>query len=404
MPNFCCKILANFTAMEQEKIDNFTEKLKTAFNEGNLVKLTLSKLRAKENDLQKITITPVRLKAGLKVNFVYSYKKRDITKNYSLDESLDLIKNGLAEDFLSADMYIVGENVKLLIDKKNVAKLLIKKIDLPKPVSLNHNRIKERAIVTQDNIWLREVGITNAAWQVKHEMKDKYLQINRYIELLQPEIERLEKKDHLTVVDMGSGKGYLTFALYQHLTNSYYKNINMKGVEYRPDLVDICNRIATKAGFENLEFLQGTIENTQFADPDILIALHACDTATDDAIFRGISQNASLIVCAPCCHKQIRKAMKVENEFSSVLKHGILEERQAELLTDGLRALIMEVFGYKTRVFEFISSEHTSKNIMIVGRKVGINEARKAKVLEEITAVKRLFGIERHYLEDLLNM
>jgi SAM-dependent methyltransferase len=390
--------------MQQDKTTIFFDKLQTAFHEGNLVKITLSKLRDKENDLQKIIISPVKLKAGVRLSFVYRYKTRDITKNFLPDEAVHFIEQSLEFDFLNADMYIVGENVKLLIDKKDTARLLTQKIDLPKPVSLNHNRIKERAIVTQDNIWLREVGITNASWQVKHEMKDKYLQINRYIELLQPEIDRLEKKDKFTVVDMGSGKGYLTFALYQHLTNSSYENVNMKGVEYRPDLVDICNRIAVKAGFENLEFLQGTIENTQFADPDILIALHACDTATDDAIYRGISQNASLIVCAPCCHKQIRKAMKVENEFSSVLKHGILEERQAELLTDGLRALLMEVSGYKTRVFEFISSEHTSKNIMIVGRKVGINEARKAKLLDEIAAVKRFFGIDRHYLEDLLSI
>jgi hypothetical protein len=168
-------------------------------------------------------------------------------------------------------------------------------------------------------------------------------------------------------------------------------------------LVDICNTIAQKAGLANLNFVKGTIEKAELNKIDILIALHACDTATDDAIYRGIKSEAELIVCAPCCHKQIRKAMNVTNELNNVTRFGILKERQAEIITDTIRAMILEAHGYKTNVFEFISLEHTPKNVMIVGRKTK-DKKNKKEILNNIAAIKRLYGIEKHYLETLLNI
>ena len=178
----------------------------------------------------------------------------------------------------------------------------------------------------------------------------------------------------------------------------------MTGVEFREDLVTICNSIAEKSSFNKLRFLKGTIADTRLEKIDILIALHACDTATDDAIFRGIKSDASLIVCAPCCHKQIRKAMNVTNELSNVTKFGILKERQAEILTDTIRAMIMEAYGYKTNVFEFISLEHTPKNVMIVGKQTGKENPDKQQILSNIAAIKKVYGIEKHYLETLLGI
>jgi hypothetical protein len=202
---------------------------------------------------------------------------------------------------------------------------------------------------------------------------------------------------------MGSGKGYLTFALYDYLCNKLKLDPNITGIEFRQDMVDLSNQISKIAGFEKLKFEQGTIENAKLSQIDVLIALHACDTATDEAIFKGIISEASLIVCAPCCHKQIRKEMRITSEFSEITKHGILEERTAETITDGLRALIMEVFGYKTKVFEFISGEHTPKNVMIIGRKTKAS-VDKVKILNEISKIKSMFGIKIHRLETLLNI
>jgi hypothetical protein len=270
-----------------------------------------------------------------------------------------------------------------------------------KPVaSFSHDRMKERIILPKDNIYLRELGILNSNFEVRNEMNDKYLQINNYIGLLGPFIRELSLPAGFHVADMGSGKGYLTFALYDYLTNIIGLSPVMTGVESRDDLVKLSNAIAEKAGFTKLKFVNGTIREAALEQIDMLIALHACDTATDDAIFRGITAGASLIVCAPCCHKQIRKEFHVSNELKSVTKHGILEERQAEIITDGIRALILEAHGYKTKVFEFISMEHTPKNIMIVGRKLSGNPAGRKNIWERISAIKNLFGIQRHYLEE----
>jgi hypothetical protein len=134
----------------------------------------------------------------------------------------------------------------------------------------------------------------------------------------------------------------------------------------------------------------------------MLIALHACDTATDDAIYKGIQANAKVIICAPCCHKQIRKQMAPQNELKNITKHGILLERQAEIVTDTIRSLILEAYGYKTKVFEFIATEHTPKNVLIVGTKSEKNEAAKKESLDKVSGLKNLFNIKTHYLETLL--
>ncbi|MFT4665780.1 MAG: hypothetical protein ACI9XB_002737, partial [Gammaproteobacteria bacterium] len=158
---------------------------------------------------------------------------------------------------------------------------------------------------------------------------------------------------------------------------------------------------ATAVGFSNLTFEEGFINTFDLVQTDILIALHACDTATDDAIAKGIAAGAQLIVCAPCCHKQIRRAIKSSEQLQSVLDHGILKERQAEIVTDTIRALLLESQGYKTKVFEFISTEHTGKNVMIVGEKHE-RKVDKAYYQAEIEKLKSSFGIEAHYLEGLL--
>ena len=205
------------------------------------------------------------------------------------------------------------------------------------------------------------------------------------------------------MADMGSGIGFLTFALYDYLLNHQQK-AEVVGIEFRKDLVDLCNNIAKKANFDQLHFVEGTIDSYESEKINLLIALHACDTATDDAIYKGIKANAELIVVAPCCHKQIRREMekgKAKNEVNFITKHGIFLERQAEMVTDGMRALILEYFGYKTKVFEFVSGVHTPKNVLVVGvkgKKLPTSQ-KQAEILKEIKATKAYFGIGYHYLE-----
>ena len=245
------------------------------------------------------------------------------------------------------------------------------------------------------------LGVCDNNGRVKDKQQDKNKQINRYVELMSSWLSKLDSSKTQHIVDMGSGKGYLTFALYDYLTNSLKQNIKMIGVELRPELVSLCMEIRKACEFDGLEFVSKDINDFKSDEIDILIALHACDTATDSAIFKGIRSNANLIVCAPCCHKQVRRDMKERSKFNSITKHGIFKERQAEMLTDTLRTLIMEKEGYKTKAFEFISNEHTRKNIMLVGKKTN-DKVDQTKIKKEIEFLKKSFKIERQELEDLL--
>ncbi len=390
--------------MQKKQLEQFNQILTEGFQSGKLVKITLSKPRNKQSALRNIVITPVKLREGIMMHFVSRFATRDEARNYSINDALQLISEALDNVFFNADMYLQDRNVRVMLDKKGEAKLLVNKISSPLTPEFSHDRVKQRLVKTLNNPWLVHLGICNQQGEVRREMTDKYLQINRYIELLEPVIEKLEPFQNLTLADMGSGKGYLTFALYQYLTETLRKSVSMTGVEYRSDLVVKCNTVAALCGLKGLSFRQGTIENTTIEPVDVLIALHACDTATDDAIFRGISDNASVIVCAPCCHKQVRNSMKVPNRLNPMLKHGILLQRQAEMVTDAIRALMMEAWGYSTRVFEFIPLEHTAKNVMIVGRKTGTGLSRKEVILEQISELKEMFGVKYHYLEKLLGV
>jgi hypothetical protein len=388
--------------MKNKQLETFFEKLNQFLKNQTLRKLSLSNQRNKSSDLKLIIITLVELKKGLNLKFIYRYNTRDITKNHSFTEAVEIIQKSLESEFYNADMNSVDENVKLIINSKGKMKLKVHHVENSTPLVFEHDRKKERLISTKNNIYLRELGIVNSSFELRHEMRDKYMQINRYIEILKLEIGALKIKGQVSVADMGSGKGYLTFALYDYLVHSLQIKANVTGVEFREDLVVSCNEIARKSGFENLRFIKGTIEDTQLPASEILIALHACDTATDDAIYRGIRENSKLIVCAPCCHKQVRKDFQPTTPIDSILKHGILRERQAELITDGIRALLMEAWGYKTKVFEFISSEHTPKNLMITGRKVADRQNPDPEIIKKIVELKMLFGLGSVYLENLL--
>jgi SAM-dependent methyltransferase len=272
---------------------------------------------------------------------------------------------------------------------------------------LEHDKEKKRLIKPTEKAYLVDLKITDEQGNVFKNAQDKYRQINHYVEILSSLIKDSAIENLHKVVDMGSGKGYLTFALYDYLHNTLGLKTQVQGVEYRQDMVDLCNQFAQNASFDGLSFTQGTILDYEQKDISMLIALHACDTATDDAIFKGLQSDAELIVVAPCCHKQIRREIeknKAQNELKFLTKYGIFLERQAEMVTDGIRALILEYFGYKTKVFEFISDAHTPKNVLVVGIKSGINPKRQEEILQEIAQTKAYFGIDYHHLERLTQL
>lgn len=380
---------------------DFLQLFSNAVQENGFIKLTLGGKRDKQSDLKNVFVKPVVLKTGEKLSFIYRYNTKDITKNFSTEEAVKSIKILLQQNFFNADLFTAANDFQLL-QQNDKTKMITKPASHQRQSSLQHDRQKKRWIAASGNIYLQQLGVTNHQGMVKKEMQDKYRQINHYVEIIDGILKDAALKNEIRVTDMGSGKGYLTFALYDFLTNTLQRNVHVTGIEIRPDLIDTCNRIAASARFTNLYFKNGSIAGTDITGTDILIALHACDTATDDAIYSGIQAEAKVIVVAPCCHKQIRKQLKPDNALSAITRHGILLERQAEMVTDSIRALLMEAAGYTTKVFEFIESVHTPKNVMIAGIKSN-NPLNKQEALDKVTALKAMFNIREHYLEKLLD-
>ncbi|WP_439584768.1 class I SAM-dependent methyltransferase [Dyadobacter bucti] len=385
-------------------LHEFISEFRTSLDNNTFAKLSLGNYQGKEENLKNIYVKKTLIKKEEKLSFTYRYKTRDIVKNYTFEEAVQLVDVFLQGDFFIATLFALSFELQFEILKNNKITLKKKPVELKGIPAPEHDKAKKRLIQSGDKAYLTELKITDQQGNVYKNAQDKYRQINHYVELLSPLLKEIPAGKPLRVVDMGSGKGYLTFALYDYLKNVLQLDTSVTGVEYRPDLVELCNEIAQNAGFGNLDFKEGSIEDYDSAGTDVLIALHACDTATDDAIYKGITAGSELIVVAPCCHKQVRREIeknKTINDLSFLTRHGIFLERQAEMVTDGIRALILEYFGYKTKVFEFISDAHTPKNVMIVGTKDARNSIDKNAILKKIKEAKEYFGIGYHHLEKI---
>jgi hypothetical protein len=367
------------------------------------VKLLLSKYRGAEPDLQRLTIRPITLRGEAALSFVYSYKTRDITKNLTPDEGLATIRQLLDTDFKTAHLFGTNEESQLDISKKGKALLHTRTLTQAATIAGGHDREKKR-FVDINRAYLTALGITDQQRQLIPAMSRKWKQINKFVEVFSQALATsgLALDKPLTVVDFGSGKGYLTFALHDYLQHTLHNAAQVTGVELRQNLVDLCNATASSLASGDLTFVCGDVKTHAPKNVDVMIALHACDIATDYAIHYGIRANAAIIMCSPCCHKQIRPQMRSPALLTPMLQYGVHMGQQAEMVTDSLRALLLEANGYSTKVFEFISLEHTDKNKMILAVKRQSPGDNKA-VLEQIAAIKTFYGIEEHCLESLLH-
>lgn len=376
----------------------FIEQLSRSIQDDTFVQLTLSKAGGKDKSLKNVYARLIELKSNPVITFTLRYPTKDITKNHSVEEGIAMIDLWLGNDFLEGNLFTLKEDISIQYNKKRKARLFTRPASKQKQPDKQHNKVKRYAI-TPDAPYLYAMGISSKQGKILAQSQRKYRQINKYIEIIDSLLNQhkgLSNAPH--IVDMGSGKGYLTFALYQHLKEGLGWSPTVMGIELREQLVDFCNGLSTEIGYSGLSFAAQDIHDYQPERIDLLIALHACDIATDIAIAKGIQAEAEIIIVAPCCHKQIRKEMNCQTDMQAILKHGIMEERQAEMITDGIRSLLLEAHGYETKVFEFISTQHTPKNVMIVGVKGKKNE----KATQQIDAIKEQFGIGYHYLEKLL--
>ncbi|MBR5602671.1 MAG: SAM-dependent methyltransferase [Bacteroidales bacterium] len=417
-------------------MQNFIDKLQSSLKEGSFVKLTLSKPVGTRliayvgtrliasvqgqsiEELRNVYVKPTILKNEKMYSFTYRYERRDETKNYDAEQTLEVITELLSGIFLNASLFTLTEDVTLLVSKKGKATVMCKAVKEQREQNVQHDKVKNRLINT-DNPWWFKLGLTTREGKVTADMQHKFKQICKYVEIVDGVMKNVKFDGKIRIADMGAGKGYLTFALYEYLTQKCKYDIMMEGVEIRHDLVVKINEIIKESNLKDFRFVESSIESfgcgcqqtmpkvqsSEFkvqSQLDVLIALHACNTATDDAIIKGIKSGAKLIICAPCCHKQIRQEMEKSKVVDPITRYGIFLERQAVMITDAIRALIMEYYGYKTQVMEFIEMEHTPKNILLVGRKSDA-PVDKESILKQIEELKKQYGIERHYLERIFD-
>ena len=387
-------------------VDEFFAGLAVHLERGSLSRLVLAKYAGPPSDLQRVTVRPLLLRGQPHLSFVSSHATRDVTRNEPLAQGLASLRGLVGPVFRHAHLLAEGEDLELRLSQRGKASLQRQSSDRTPADPALHDRAKRR-LIELDTPFLAALGVTDASGAsvpaLVPAMARKYKQINKFVEIIDHAIAAspLHTAPRLRVADFGSGKGYLTFAVHHHLSREPGRELDVRGIELREDLVRLCQRAADRLGLAGLHFEQGDVRDHAVRPLDVVIALHACDTATDHALHLGVRAGASLIVCSPCCHKELRPQMKSPALLAPMLGHGIHLGQQAEMLTDSLRALLLQAHGYDTQVFEFVALEHTSKNKMILAVKRAAPLPAEP-VLAQIRALKDFYAVREHCLEVLL--
>jgi SAM-dependent methyltransferase len=395
-------------------------KLAESLARGTFARLVLSSPVAKGDTPQKILGRFVMLKGAPHLSLTLRHATRDVTQNLPVADAVEWMRRQLGVAFRSALVCTTQRDWQFISNEAGEGRLIDHQPSSKQAPSREHDQKRSGVLDEAANDWLQGLGVLDRDGKLRASMADKHRQINHYLEILShlatdcgwsgaPVSDPARghgnhepgRRPALQFVDMGCGKGYLTFGLWHLFHRVWQQPVSVKGVESRADLVATTNKLAKQIKADGLEFVSGTIEASNLPRVDALIALHACNTATDDAIKRGIELGAKLIVVAPCCHKELRPKLGKPEPLAAVLSHGLMEERIAEWLTDGLRALFLEWAGYRTKVMEFVGSEHTPKNLMIaaVREREPFSDPGARKRIEEL---KAFFGIQQQALDSLL--
>ena len=389
-----------------DALSQFLTRLRSSLDDGSLVKLTLGHPAEPSSALRKLLVRPVTIRGETRLAVVSRFLTRDETKNYPFAEALALVEARLGAEFLSANLFTQTQEAQLELGKKNRLRIVQA---VRAAATLEHDRNRVRWVEPRSR-YLQELEVTDSRGKVRERMGDKFRQIERFVDLLASafhESSLIGLDRPLVMADMGSGKGYLTFAAYDYFERVEKASAQVTGVEARQDLARLCNRVAAECGFAGLRFVCSPIADYPLPALDVLVALHACNTATDDALFAGIRAGAHIILAAPCCHKEARPqvdhALPAE-PLRDLLRHGLFAERHAEMATDALRALLLERAGYRVRVSEFVAAEHTAKNVMLIAtrRRGPLAPEAVADFDQRIAQLKAFYGIQHHRLEQLL--
>jgi len=373
-----------------EKKSAVRETIEKFFSE-KIYKIVISKPEKKNSQFKKLVIS--KQKNGYQLEKFTD--KQVFHKNVKFESLADKICELLQEDFCQLNAWEESAEYDIKISKNGKVFFAKRSSQTAPRPKFEHNR-KKNYILEEGKIIdpLIDMGIFTKEGKVVSSMYDKYRQINRFIEIIDDEISKLKTKKTFNVIDFGCGKSYLTFILYYYLTEIKKMDVKIVGLDLKKDVIEKCNLAAKKYRYEGLSFELGDINGYKcgFA-VDMVVTLHACDTATDFALFNAVNWGANLIFSVPCCQHEVNSQMKAEN-LSILTKYGIIKERAAALITDAVRANMLEYCGYKTQLLEFVDFEHTPKNILIRAKKSNLSAAAKQKALAEVEAINAEFSLK----------
>ena len=358
------------------------EILKEAFTK-ELGMMVISNARKSEEALgEKIKIRPVLLKDEVKFQVTFYRSPKVIHKNYEAEEVTELVLKWLNENYKQMQAEYKDKKVTVLVSKKGKMAIKVKQNPNKRPVLLTQNR-KKKYILEEGRAvpFLVDLGVMTREGKVVNSRYDKFKQINRYLEFVEDILDKLPKDREITIVDFGCGKSYLTFALYYFLRELKGYQVKIVGLDLKEDVIEHCNELSKKYGYgEKLRFYVGDIAGYQDLEQvDMVVTLHACDTATDYALAKAVNWGAKVILSVPCCQHEVNRQIR-NDMLEPVLRYGLIKERMSALLTDAIRGEILEEQGYEVQILEFIDMEHTPKNILI--RAVQKGEKQKNPRLE----------------------
>lgn len=330
-----------------------------------LVTATISQPRMKSNEVKRIKLKPLLLKDTYHIQVEYQFERILKHENVLL-ENFPKKLEAFFNDYRQAHIDFIDENIQVQLSKKNKVLWKSDKSSTPKQVNLAHNR-KKNYLLAEDKPYpfLIRLGVQTEEGKIKKQKYDKFKQINRFIEFIDDALTYLPKDRQVRILDFGSGKSYLTFALYHYLKIEKGLDIRVTGLDLKKEVIEECSRIAQDLGYEQLEFLVGDINDyNEESAVDMVVTLHACDVATDMALARAVKWGASVILSVPCCQHELNRQLNTP-ALDIMLQHGLVRERFAALATDAVRAEILSLVGYEAQLLEFIDMENTPKNILI---------------------------------------
>lgn len=352
----------------------------------NLIDLTISGLKKKNEELPvKIKVRPVAMKDKIEYQVSEFIGRKVFHKNYKKDELKKKITDWMQEDYKQAQFTMTDATAQILSGKHSQTVKYKKCKEVRVQRNLSHNRTKRYILPEGTPVgFLIDLGVMTKEGKIVRQKYDKYRQINRFLEFVEDILPQLSKEREQTIIDFGCGKSYLTFAMYYYLKELKGYDIRIIGLDLKEDVIAHCNELKDKYGYEKLSFLVGDIASYTDVDAvDMVVTLHACDTATDYALAKAVQWGAKVILSVPCCQHEANRMM--ENELlQPVLQYGILKERMAAIMTDAVRANLLTAKGYDTQILEFIDMEHTPKNLLIRAVYTGKDSENAAEALKNM--------------------